>query len=70
MGKFAQQQRKEIRDAFLSTFFSDRPKFGYAVVEVNGFYIVRQVNGTTGDFVYATYSPESFKNYKQFNKSG
>ena len=70
MNKSTSQKSKEIRDEFLSTFFFDRPETGYAEVLINGFHIARQVNGATGQFVYAIYNEESFNNYKRFNISG
>lgn len=69
MNRSTRSKSKEIRDSFLSTFFFDRPEFGYAEVEVNKFHIARQVNGVTGDFVYAIYTPEAYLNYTKLKKS-
>lgn len=51
----------------LGKYFPNQEKC-YAEVEVGSYHIVRQVHGTTGEIVYAVYSPESYRKYKLWEK--
>lgn len=54
------------RQEFLLSFFSDN---GYEEKEVNGFWLVKQHNGNTGNWQVAIYSKEAFERYKNPNRS-
>ena len=54
------------RQMFLLSFFEGE---GYAEKEVNGFWLIRSISGTTGIPQVAIYTKEAFDNYKKFNQS-
>ena len=58
MGK-EKKRLNQQRQNFLLTFFDKEPK--YQTKEVNGFILVKQFNGETGDWQVAIYTPESYK---------
>lgn len=51
---------------FLKSFFDDDKK-EYREIQVNGFWIIRMVHGTTGKISYAVYTAESYKLYKSYS---
>jgi len=54
------------RQNFLLTFFNDEPE--YQVKEVNGFTLVKQFNGGTGDWQVAIYTKDSYGRREEFQK--
>lgn len=56
------------RHAFLLTFFN-QDEDHYEEKEVNGFWLVKQWNGATKNWIVAIFPKESFKKYNQ-NKLG
>jgi hypothetical protein len=60
------EKAAKVRQAFLLTFFDSE---GYEEKEVNGYWLVRSINGATGNPQVAVFSQESFKNYKEAGSS-
>jgi len=58
------QRSKAVRKQFLLSFFDGKKE--YAEVEVNGFYLVRQISGESGNPVIAIYTKKKFHRYKMF----
>ena len=54
------KNRNYTRQQFLLTFFDGD---GYETKEVNGFVLVKHLNGNTGGYEVAIYTEEAFKNY-------
>jgi hypothetical protein len=52
------------RNQFLLSFFSSEPH--YEVVEVNGFFLEKQINGTTGEPIVAIYTADKWENKQAF----
>lgn len=60
------EKASKNRQAFLLTFFDEE---GYAEKELNGFWLVRSINGATGNPQVAVFSQEAYKNYKEAGSS-
>ena len=54
------------RQNFLLTFFKED---NYAEKEVNGFWLVKQWNGSTKEWQVAIFTPESFKKRLDYLKT-
>ena len=54
------------QQSFLKSFFSENQ---YEEKEVNGFWLVQQINGWSGRPIIAIYTQESFKKYKAFKEN-
>ena len=66
MGKVKQEYIKKLngtRQEFLLSFFN---KAGYQELEVNGFWLVKQMNGDTNREQVAIFTKESFERYKSY----
>jgi hypothetical protein len=60
------EKASKNRQAFLLTFFEEK---GYAEKEVNGSWLVRSINKTTGKPQVAVFSQEAYKRYKEAGSS-
>ena len=63
MNKQKQKSRQRLQE-FLSSFFSDEPK--YETKEVNGFVLVKSINGSTNKPCISIFTKESFKKSEQY----
>lgn len=64
--KTALNKVSNTRQAFLLSFFT--PQKEYEEVAVNGFVLVKQINGITGEPIVAIYTKQKFLNYKEFSR--
>lgn len=58
------QKRNKTRHEFLLTLFPNQKK-EYTEIEMNGFHLIRTLNGNTKSWQVSIFSKESYKNYKQ-----
>lgn len=63
MGEYKQKMSKQ-RHSFLLTFFDNTTI--YEEKQVNGFWLVKHLNGNTNTLEVNIYTPDSFKVYKTF----
>lgn len=59
-------EKGQTRQQFLLTFFELPHR--YEAKEVNGFILVRQWNGNTGEWNVAIYTQESWKNAQKWRE--
>ncbi len=53
----------KVRKQFYLTFFDESAQ--YTEKEVNGYWLIKQFNGTNGEWEVHLYSPSSYRAYKQ-----
>jgi len=58
-----QKSRQKLQD-FLFSFFNSEPK--YDTKEVNGFVLVKSINGSTNKPCVSIFTKESFKKSRQY----
>ena len=60
-------RKSEARNDFYLSFFDDKKE--YEEKEINGFWLVRTFNPVTNKCQVMLYTRESFKAYKEFQKT-
>ena len=60
------EERRRRQQKFLLTFFEDEPK--YQEQEVNGYWLTKSFNGSTGNWQISIYEQDAFKAYKKYNE--